>query len=75
MKMALLKDIPVGHIFFEGHTGEYFVKLRKDGGPSNHCLMFDNNRQTVFTDTHGETIEYIFPDHQEVEPWNEEDQA
>lgn len=63
----LFKDVKVGEIFFDNHTGEYYKKL------SEHTSVvweLDNDRAHVFkhpVSMEFQTIEREFPQDHEVE--------
>lgn len=59
----IFSEIPVSGIFFEGITGEYFIKKSETSS-----LVYDIKWLRVYTTgDDGGVIEYEFPDDHEVE--------
>ena len=60
--MKTFEQISVGEIFFEGETGEYYIKKSEK---SSWVYMIDEDREYV--DSDGQPMQCEFPQNHQVE--------
>ena len=60
--MAMFDQIPVGAVFFEGETGEYYIKKSEK---SAWVYVIDEDHEVL--DSDGQPIQCEFPPNHQVE--------
>ena len=60
--MAMFDQIPVGAVFFEGDTGEYYIKKSEKS-----AWVYDVSEDCEFLDGDGQPMQCEFPPNHQVE--------